>query len=181
LKVGLVEGRVRGSPAMAAAAADGVSASSDEEDQEIIMMVSMRGRQGSSGMEAITRTPAGDSKVNFKRPLGRSIVEIDLYHSGNGHIGSNMTIKPTTATPEQHGWRIVECQSRAGGTAPPFTNVQCYGLAGKAPALAQDLPLPPYQPCPPPFPTMKRRRRDLSPPAEGAASSGDADTEDEDR
>ena len=130
-------------------------------------------------MEAITRTPAGDSKVNFKRPLGRSIVEIDLYHSGNGHIGSNMTIKPTTATPEQHGWQIVECQSRAGGTAPPFTNVQCYGLAGKAPALAQDLPLP--WPCPPPFPTMKRRRRDLSPPAEGAASSGDADTEDEDR
>jgi hypothetical protein len=124
------------SGAMAAVAAES-SDEDDDSDREIALTVSMTGHRGSLGMTADTVGPAGASKLKFKRPLSRSIVEIELYHSSNGHIGSNMLIRPKSLSPEPHGWRVVECQARAGGCSPPFTNVQCYGVSQQADAHAQ--------------------------------------------
>jgi len=153
---------------MAAAAAEpSEDDGSDDPDSEIVMLISMNGHRGADGVSAHTRTPAGRSTVNLKRPLHRSSVDIELYQSSNGHIGSNMLIRPTSATTiEPHGWRIVECQSRAGGISPPFHNVQCYGVSRRAELDIDhdDTPPPPSRPCPPPppmppMPPMKRRRR----------------------
>jgi hypothetical protein len=149
------------SGAMAAVAAES-SDEDDDSDREIALTVSMTGHRGSLGMTADTVGPAGASKLKFKRPLSRSIVEIELYHSSNGHIGSNMLIRPRSLSPEPHGWRVVECQARAGGCSPPFTNVQCYGVSQQADAHAQHLH-PPHRPCPPAPPPVKRRRCSCKP------------------
>ena len=156
-----------------------VAESSDDDgdsDQEIALTVSMKGNRGCLGITADTIAPAGASKLKFKQPLSRSIVEIELYHSSNGHIGSNMLIRPRSLSPEPHGWRAVECQARAGGLSPPFTKVQCYGVSQQVPARAQHLH-PPSRPCPPAPPPAKRRRCSCKPhttqSAQFPASLGD--------
>ena len=166
--------------AMAAAVA-ATSADDDDDteeidtDKEIVIMVSMRGRNGSSGIVADTVTPAGASKVTFKRPLTRQSLEINLFHVDNGHIGSSMVMRPHASTPDEgHGRRILEWRSRAGGLAPPLADVHCYRVSEQAAAPEQDLhpPPPPSRPPLPP-PSSKRRRRHSNSlrPGGGTASS----------